>query len=1255
MFPWVSKSSFLAVALTAFTLYLLFCAYLLYFTERTELNVQTFAINSDCTRLTDVSGSSTNMWPPTHLTFSSLNSRTPLTNENAQSKWIQWWDDTQYRIHLDTTWPAALENSAHWSSCFSECRLTHAVDYSGTEFYLKADSSANVRLDHPSLSLTIYNFPGQSDPVLSLSFEYVENVLTATLTRDQSSSFFQPARNFASTILVNLKFYSNSFEVWLHIPSLEPSNDGIGVTTQTRAFYLTNYPFSGPYWIVVDEINSGSENEAYWTVQGTAQPPATQDYFWTRSSVLSMNAIYFESQSHCESEAPSICSSLTGNMDIHLTEGSYGEPTCYSQSGLTSHSVNNSMGSIDYSWTDMVWQGRDLNTGLGWDQLITDLQPRAHEDLYSNLASMFIPDDWYVCGYKSVPLWIDCLQDIRCVYEDESGEVRRMMFNYQISGAIIEFGEIPCIEKITDTQLFVRRTILDDEDESHNCIAPTTLATMDLFLELPGTMNKWWGCEVYDSVEECLSEPHRGEETCVRTLTDFPLSLEECEDSEYDCNVVTKFDGVISVSEYQQKYDIDISSNITGQAIFTFTNLYISPHDQCQLINEQLCDERFTSALCSKFAGAGPYLCNTDQDQDYLAAAMEAAGIAALLGWLVLFCILLYQTWCCCGRKDAMVEKKKALEKRKRDKKRKKREKKRQRAEEAMKKNEFHSGEGVKVMVEMVPPTALEVSKPHGSHDIKTHEEPFRRPVVNDPLQIQELEDLANGTLPLLYSDYSQQSYQHTRQPYSNQHEMYNINSFSPQVANDLAYEEFGDNDIPHYNNYYEDPDSLPSEYRTPDYVMGEPAFPGFGSIPVPHVRRSPLESRFLSDRSSTLTTTATNPELSAFYAQQARQRELEHELQGIDEDMPTMRIEVTEHGNGDDQSDPSSLSEFDHQNKLFMEEPVQKEPSKSSQPCPKRRPHPINVSLSLSAHYSWTEQSDDLNIDKLAPIPYETKLQDAIDNYDQSSSVVQKYSHSVSSARAAAKSPEQPPREREEPIEKLRRLFSSSSKSKSADRHDPPPAARRQSFDSPRKPRRPAITSFLRRHSIDHSPRARNFRPIPDSSPPRTVFSRLPSATYVQPHMRKPTPLNPIHRPHEPPAQRYPNPSDIDYVPPSIPRRRSEQTDQGMTSSFKTSSYMPSTPQDRDELSSLPDSEEGHTRKTTDSGRQRKISEPSHQVLYDPDPLPYNPLQQNNRSPALKTINETASPNKSRKSPEDLIPVSDRMGWWSRFENLKE
>ena len=94
----------------------------------------------------------------------------------------------------------------------------------------------------------------------------------------------------------------------------------------------------------------------------------------------------------------------------------------------------------------------------------------------------------------------------------------------------------------------------------------------------------------------------------MRTLTDFPLSLEECEDSEYDCNVVKKFDEVISVSEYHQKYDIDISSNITGQAIFTFTNLYISPHDQCQLINEQLCDERFTSALCSKFAGAGPYL-----------------------------------------------------------------------------------------------------------------------------------------------------------------------------------------------------------------------------------------------------------------------------------------------------------------------------------------------------------------------------------------------------------------------------------------------------------------------------------------------------------------------------------------------------------------------------------------------------------------------------------------------------------------------
>ena len=107
---------------------------------------------------------------------------------------------------------------------------------------------------------------------------------------------------------------------------------------------------------------------------------------------------------------------------------------------------------------------------------------------------------------------------------------------------------------------------------------------------------------------------------------------------------------------------------------------------------------------------------------------------------------------------------------------------------------------------------------------------------------------------------------------------------------------------------------------------------------------------------------------------------ELEHELQGIDEDMPTMRIEVTEHGNGDDQSEPSSLSEFDDQNKHFMEEPTQKEPSKSSQPCPKRRPHPINASLSLSAHYSWTDQSDDLNIDKLAPIPYETKLQDAIE-----------------------------------------------------------------------------------------------------------------------------------------------------------------------------------------------------------------------------------------------------------------------------------
>merc|ERR1719242_839567 len=179
--------------------------------------------------------------------------------------------------------------------------------------------------------------------------------------------------------------------------------------------------------------------------------------------------MYQESYDQCRENAPAVCSEISNQLDISLQTGNYDEPTCYSPSGSVKYGFNNSLGSVTFSWEDIVWQGRDLNSAMGWSELRESLIPRAIEADYSDLLNgLYPPDDWYICGYKNLPTWTDCLTDSRCVWND-GGSSRQVQFYYTASSAVHRFGAVPCIEAITDNYLFVKDTLT--VSETQNCIA----------------------------------------------------------------------------------------------------------------------------------------------------------------------------------------------------------------------------------------------------------------------------------------------------------------------------------------------------------------------------------------------------------------------------------------------------------------------------------------------------------------------------------------------------------------------------------------------------------------------------------------------------------------------------------------------------------------------------------------------------------------------------------------------------------------
>eukprot|EP00494_Astrolonche_serrata_P029022 UN29289 len=105
---------------------------------------------------------------------------------------------------------------------------------------------------------------------------------------------------------------------------------------------------------------------------------------------------------------------------------------------------------------------------------------------------------------------------------------------------------------------------------------------------------------------------------------------------------MTAFDDILDLDEYTNKYGVEVYNNITGRALYNFTDVYILPDDQCSLINKQLCNSGFTERLCASFDHSSPYLCETDESANVASLIFLSMGIGGFISWFVLFIFLVY-------------------------------------------------------------------------------------------------------------------------------------------------------------------------------------------------------------------------------------------------------------------------------------------------------------------------------------------------------------------------------------------------------------------------------------------------------------------------------------------------------------------------------------------------------------------------------------------------------------------------------------